>query len=76
MVKLRLYIKVELALACKLRNLVLNYGYHRKIVGLDGDLLILNLHDEICSCEARFEEVGQRRGLIFTNDGRYAWNTI
>ena len=76
MVQFGLDVEVEFAVASILRYLVLYYGHHRKIVGLDGDLLILNLHYEICSCEARFEEVGQCRGLIFTNDGRYAWNTI
>ena len=76
MVQLGLDIKVELALACKLRNLVLNYGYHRKVVGLDSNLLILDLYNEMSSCEARFEKVGQCRGLIFTDYGWYAWNTI
>ena len=52
LVQLGLDVEVELALASILRYLVLYYGHHRKIVGLDGDLLILNLHDEISSCEA------------------------
>ena len=52
LVQLGLDVEMELAVACILRYLVLNYGYHRKIVGLDGDLLILNLYDEISSCEA------------------------
>ena len=52
LVQLGLDVEVELAVACILRYLVLNYGYHRKIVGLDCDLLIFDLHDEKCSCEA------------------------
>ena len=52
MVQFGLDVEVELAVACILRYLVLNYGYHRKIIGLDGDLLVLDLHDEISSCEA------------------------
>ena len=52
LVQLGLDVEMELAVACILRYLVLNYCYHRKIVGLDCDLLIFYFYDEICSCEA------------------------
>ena len=52
LVQLGLNVEMELAVACILRYLVLNYGYHRKIVGLDRNLLIFDFYDEKCSCEA------------------------
>ena len=52
LVQLGLDVEVEFAVASILRYLVLYYGHHRKIVGLDRDLLILDLHDKVSSCEA------------------------
>ena len=76
LVKLGLDVKGKLALARVERELVLDDGDHREVVGRDCDCLLFNLHNEEGPCEARSEGVGEGRGTAIADHVRHVWETV
>ena len=50
---------MQFSLASVLGKLILYDSYHREIVRLNRYRFVLDLYDQVCPCEARFEEVGE-----------------